>query len=48
VLNHYQEHSRGFERFSLVSRACGSVHCAACISRLVSGGNVMEHVYAED
>ena len=34
VPDYYQEHSRGCERVSLVNRACGSVYCEACISRL--------------
>ena len=42
----YKEHSRGFDRVSLVNRANGSVHCEACISRLAPGGSIPTHVHA--
>ena len=42
----YKEHVRGFERVSLVNRACGSVHCEACIARLAAGGSVDCHAHA--
>lgn len=42
----YARHAQGFERVSLVSRATGSVHCEACISRLQPGGSVSACVHA--
>lgn len=42
----YVEHSRGFERASLINRATGSVHCEACVSRLAPGGNIDAAVHA--